>query len=176
MPKDYSDGDNCVVKCSADIAVDLGAKPEVTCEEVGRNGTSFGIAFKTKVNPRCQIKYKGSKQNSCDPCEHTCYFTVDLDADCETKVVNTNCGKTKIDYKMNVKIPVKSHCEVKNVCKDDKKPVHKPKVERKHSKDHGMAAAKLSDSNNKLNANKSSNYVQQLSREYASKSEKTIRA
>lgn len=169
MPKDDK---TCVVSCGADVAVKLNAAPKATCEEVGRHGTDFGVALKTKINPKCTITYKGSKVNECDPCEHTCYFNVKLDADCDAEVVNTSCGSPGLNYKLKVKVPVKPECKVSNVHKDcDDKP--KPKKDDHH---HGYAVTKQKQSSNvKLSEKKSNSYIAQLARSESSR-KSTIRA
>lgn len=153
--------DVCNIKCNADVDVLLKPKPNVRCHESSRRGTSFDFALETRLNPHCTITSKGSHRSKKDPCTNVCLFSVDIDADCDVKLVRGACGKSKLSYKVDVDIPVESECQIKNVCQD--KPHHpKPGMAIKSAKPLTKKPLKETSGSNK--------YAEQLSRDAKSRS------
>lgn len=123
----------CVVSCNKHVFVELIPKPEVHCRSENLH-TSFPVALKIKVNPRCQISEARVHQSHDRDCEHTCFFNVDIFADCHAEACAQPCerrlGKVDLFVRTPVKtrcLPGKEPCDRSSSSSDD----------RRHGKHHG---------------------------------------
>lgn len=108
---------DCIVKCAAEVDVELDHKPRVRCRELHRKKTDFEVELEIEVNPRCKLTHKKDRK---DGCKHLCIFGVDLDFDCDARARCTPCGKPGAKFRLDVEVPTDTKCDVKKRCGSDK--------------------------------------------------------
>ncbi len=120
----YSKNQDCKVKCSSNVGLDLDVKPKVSCQELWRTGTQFDIDLDLEVNHKCKLVPKKVHKNK-DGCVTSCTFGVQLDFDCQPRVRYNSCAKPQAEFELDVELDVKPECtplkSQKSVYKCDKK-------------------------------------------------------
>lgn len=108
---------DCVVRCGADVEVELEHKPRVSCRELHRSRTDFDVELEIEIDPRCKITHKKDIKKGC---KHKCIFNVDLDFDCNARALCRPCGKPTAQFRLDIEVPTETKCDVKKRCGSDR--------------------------------------------------------
>ena len=107
---------DCIVRCGANVDVELDHKPRVHCQEIWRKKTDFDVEFELEVNPKCKLTHKKSFQKGCT---HRSIFNVELDFDCHAEALCTPCHKPAAEFRIDVEVPVSTSSAARGRCGDD---------------------------------------------------------
>lgn len=144
---------DCIVRCGADVEVELEHKPRVHCQEVCRKKTDFEVELEIEINPRCKLSHKKDIK---DGCKHKCIFGVDIDFDCDAKALCRPCGKPSAQFRLDIEVPTKTKCDVKKHCGSDYKKKYDNSDYKKKS-DDSDSKKKCDDSKSHKKSDRSSN-------------------
>lgn len=100
----------CHLSCSTAVRTETQYTPQVSVRNVCKQDTSFDVELDICAKPRCYISQQPSIQ-SCDPCRHTCKFTVALccPVSCTPRITNCAPGPSA-NFDLVVDIDTKSRC------------------------------------------------------------------
>lgn len=100
----------CHLQCSTAVRTETQYTPQVSVRNVCKQDTQFDVELDICAKPKCYISQQPSI-TSCDPCRHTCKFTVALccPVSCTPRI--TNCGPgPSANFDLLVDIDTKSRC------------------------------------------------------------------
>ena len=164
QPKKY-----CPVKCNTDVALELDARPKVSCREICRQNTEFDIELDFEVNPRCILVPKKTHKDACG-CVTRCEYTVKLDFDCVPKVKCLPCQKPSARYNLDIEVDVEPRCldiekheSKKSV---EKKSAEKKSAEKKYSNDCDCDVCKSKQKSSSSSSSSSSSFSDKKNKKY----------
>ena len=103
----------CIVRCGADVDVELNHKPCARLHKICHNKNEFEVELELEVNPCCKLHHKKTVR---DGCKWKSILGVEVDFKADAKARCHPCGKTAAKYRLDVEIPAEPHVEIKKRC------------------------------------------------------------
>lgn len=108
---------DCVTQCNFDVDVDVDVKqPRIHCHPISKRSTEFDIALEFDIKPHCCVKPRKPCKEE-DGCVRRCVFTVELDFDCEPKIVCQPCNRPHAEYEVSIEIETAPSCKPNKICR-----------------------------------------------------------